>query len=64
MTTQTRIYKVQTPTGARLVRAPNRSQSVNHVARDTIRAEVASQDDLIALLADGVKVEEAGADAD
>ena len=60
---QTRIYKAQTPTGARLVRAANRAQAVATVARDIIKAEVATQDDLVALLAQGVKVEESNADA-
>lgn len=54
--TQTRIYKTMTPTGARLVRATNKHQAISTVAR---------QDDLVALIAQGVKVEEAGgADAD
>ena len=57
--TQTRIYKAQTPTGARLVRAANRAQAVATVARDIIKAEVATQDDLVALVAQGVKVENA-----
>ena len=61
--TQTRIYKTMTPTGARLVRAANRAQAVATVARDIIKAEVATQDDLVALLAQGVKVEESNADA-
>mgnify|MGYP001018432747 CR=1 FL=1 len=61
--TQTRIYKTMTPTGARLVRATNRAQAIAAVARDIIKAEVATQDDLVALLAQGVKVEESNADA-
>jgi hypothetical protein len=59
----TRIYKTLTPTGARLVRAANRAQAIAAVARDIIQAEVATQDDLVALLAQGVKVEESNADA-
>lgn len=59
----TRIYKTLTPTGARLVRAANRAQAIATVARDIIKAEVATQDDLVALLAQGVKVEEPNADA-
>lgn len=59
----TRIYKTLTPTGARLVRAANRAQAIATVARDIIKAEVATQDDLVALLAQGVKVEESNADA-
>ena len=60
--TQTRIYKTMTPTGARLVRATNRSQAIAAVARDIIKAEVATQDDLVALVAQGVKVEDSHAD--
>jgi hypothetical protein len=60
-----RIYKVTTgqaqpvPEGVRLVRADNKVQAVNHVARMTIKAELASQDDLVKL-AGTIKVEDAG----
>lgn len=60
MAGESRIYKVETPNGARLVRAQNRVQAVNHVARATIKGEVASQDDLIELVGAGVKVEDVG----
>ena len=60
--TATRIYAVTTNGKTRLVRAPNKAQAINHVARDTITAEVASQNILVDLTADGVKVEESGAD--
>jgi len=59
MSTQTRIYVVSTENGSRLVSAPNKSQAVNHVARDTIKAEVAPQATLVKLVSDGVKVEHA-----
>lgn len=59
--TPTRIYKTLTPTGARLVRAANKHQAIASVARDIIKAEVASQDDLVALVAQGVKVEDVSA---
>ena len=55
----TRIYKVNTPNGSRLVRAVNKTQAIGYVARATIKAAVATQDDLLALVADGVKVEDA-----
>lgn len=65
MTTQTRIYRTNTPNGSRLVRAANRAQAITHVARDIIKADVATQDDLVTLTGEGVKVETAGtADAD
>jgi hypothetical protein len=47
---------------ARLVRAANNAQALRHVALDTLTAEVASQDDLVRLVGQGAKVEEAGAD--
>lgn len=61
--TVTRIYLVRhTDTGAeRLVRAANAVQARNHAARDTIDVNVATQDQLVALLTSGttVAVEEA-----
>lgn len=43
----------------RLVRAGGRVQAENFVARDTIKASLATQDELVHLIAVGVKVEEA-----
>lgn len=60
MTAATRIYAVSTDKGTRLVEAPNRSQAINHVARDTIKAEVAAQTTLVQLVGEGVTVETAG----
>lgn len=62
MPTATRIYAVSTTTGTRLVEAPNKSQAINHVARDTITAKVAEQRTIVALIGDGVKVEVANAE--
>ena len=62
MTAATRIYAVSTQAGTRLVEAPNRSQAINHVARDTITAEVAAQQKLVSLVSQGVKVEIANAE--
>lgn len=53
----TRIYLVTLPTGTRLVEASNKSQAVNHVAKNTITAEVASQSALVKMIRDGVEVE-------
>lgn len=50
MTTPTRVYITNQAGVVRLVRAANVSQARNHVARDSIAVEVASQDDLIAYL--------------
>lgn len=63
MTTSTRIYRVNTETGSRLVRASNRAQALAHVARDTLKADVASQDDLVTLTAQQVQVETAGTES-
>lgn len=57
MATATRIYKVA---GTRLVRAANVAQARNHVARESIAVEVASQDDLVTMVGGGTKVETAG----
>jgi hypothetical protein len=62
MPAATRIYSVSTPAGTRLVEAPNKSQAINHVARDTITAEVAPQQKLVSLVSEGVKVEIANAE--
>lgn len=72
MASTTRIYMVANAQArdiagneqpARLVRAPNASQALRHVAADTLAVAVASQDDLVRLIAAGVKVESVGYDA-
>ena len=61
----TRIYAV-TPKNAtesalpRLVRATAQTTARSHVAKDTLTVSVASQDQLVAAVAAGVKVENAG----
>ncbi|MEY2655983.1 MAG: hypothetical protein RLZZ524_3011 [Pseudomonadota bacterium] len=69
--TTTRIYAVsltaitdEPGVVSRLVRAGNASQALRHVARDTLTVKVASQDDLVANLSAGVKVETAGDEAE
>jgi hypothetical protein len=52
-----RIYVVGSPAGIRLVDAATKQQAVAHVANSTINAHVASQKDLVELLARGVTVE-------
>ena len=58
----TRIYliteKHRTDGPKRLVRAANAAQARNHVARDSLACEVAGQDDLVALVTSGSKVED------
>lgn len=55
-----RIYLVSDDdTGKkRLIRASHPSQAVGHAARDRFHASVASQDDLVHLVATGVSVED------
>jgi hypothetical protein len=52
-----RIYVVGGPSGIRLVNAASKAQAIAHVANATIHAHVASQTDLVELLAAGAKVE-------
>ena len=61
MATATRIYIVSTQDGTnRLVRATVASQAITHVAKSAFTARVASQDDLVEALSNGVKVEAYG----
>lgn len=58
-----RIYSVTDGQSARLMRATNRAQALAHVARTTFACGVASQDELVDLIASGVEVETAGVTA-
>jgi hypothetical protein len=68
MTTTTRIYAVRKllprvgapMSDTRLVRASNASQAMRHVAANTLSVGVAKQDELVELLAAGVKIEDIG----
>lgn len=53
----TRIYLVDTPDGVRLVRASVRQQALTHAANALFTVRVASQDDLVQSMADGIKIE-------
>lgn len=59
-----RIYRVteEGKEGCRLVRATSQAQAIRHVASTRFEAAVATQDDLVAALTNGSKVEEAGID--
>lgn len=57
-----RIYIVNGPTGTRLVKASVASQAISHVAKAAFSAKVASQDDLVEALSNGVIVEVYGAE--
>lgn len=66
MSAATRVYLVspnrpdseQAPVQRRLVRATHPANALRHVAAGEYTVTVASQDDLIALLGDGVQVED------
>lgn len=53
----TRVYRITIGENDRLVRATHPANALRHVASATLNVTVASQDDLIAALADGVPVE-------
>lgn len=57
----TRIYLVTTAAGtARLVKAAVPSQAITHVAKQIFSARIASQDDLVEALSNGIRVESYG----
>ena len=62
---KTKIYKVNFTDGSaapRLVRAQNKAQAIRHAVRDSYRADLATQDDLVSLVRGGIAIEEAKAD--
>ena len=66
MTNLSRIYIVKVIEGApqsrpRLVRAHTKMQALHHVQRDTLKASVASQDEIVRLVSgsEGLAIEEA-----
>lgn len=52
-----RIYLVIGPNGQRLVKATVASQAVSYVAKEEFTVKVASQDELVNALSNGIKVE-------
>lgn len=57
-----RIYIVKGPNGlTKLVKASVASQAITHVAKGEFTASVATQDDLVKCLTEGIKVETYGA---
>ena len=54
-----RIYAVHAGKTSRLVRARSRAQALTHVAQSMFIITVADQEELVTLLGDGVKVENA-----
>lgn len=55
----TRIYKVKTPTGIRLVDAVTKSQAINHCVDADYSAEPVSASEMYSLIQAGAKVEKA-----
>lgn len=55
---QQRIYLVTHGDDKRLIRAISQANARNHIARNSITVQVASQDDIVALVSTGQKVEE------
>ena len=53
-----RIYIVHGPQGTRLVKAGLRQQALSHVAKSMLAVTLASQEDLVSLIAEGAKVED------
>lgn len=63
MNTSTRIYRVSgADHPARLVRATHKAHALTFVAKDTFVVSVATQDDLVDLLGDGVAIENSAAE--
>ena len=54
-----RIYIIGNGQDIRLVRATHRAQALAHVAKSSFTVQVANQDQLVAALTGGVKVESA-----
>ena len=54
---QQRIYAVYHGASGRLIRARSRAQALTHAAQSAFNVHVASQDELVALLGQNVKVE-------
>jgi len=55
-----RIYIIGTPDNkVRLVKATTRAQALSHVANSLLTLRIASQDDLVKSLGDGIQVENA-----
>ena len=59
-----RIYKVVSPDGTYLVNAANKSQAIRKIADKIIGADVATQQDLVALLKAGTEILEVADNAE
>jgi hypothetical protein len=66
-----RVYKVTntpvkdgTAVVTRLIRAGTQSQAIRHVVKDSVRCEVATIDDAVALTKVGIEIEDATSEPD
>lgn len=55
------VYKVTTPTETRVVKADTKAAAINHVIKPGVSAEALTADQVVDLMATGVKVETATA---
>lgn len=55
MATEKRFYNID---GKHLVRAASQAQALRHFVKNRHKVEVASQDDIVKMFGEGVKVEE------
>lgn len=60
----TRIYLVKGPFANRLVKASTAAQAISHVIKPSYTAHVASQEDLVEALSEGITVEIYGEEHD
>lgn len=58
----TRIYRVISRHGDKLVRAASQAQAIRHVVANSYTAKVATQDDILSMLESGCKVLDATKD--
>lgn len=61
-TTKTRLYKVTTPNGVRLIESPTIQRAIAHAARSEITATIPAQHEVYALAKAGIEIENVGAD--
>lgn len=62
MATATRLYKVATPTGDRLVETTNPSRALAHVAKSQYTVTIPPSHEVYKMATEGVKIEVVGAE--
>lgn len=58
----TRLYKVATPTGDRLIETTNPSRAVAHVAKSQYTVTIPASHEVYRMATEGIKIEVVGAD--